>query len=411
MRQVSRSRSARPRKVTACRHRRIYTGGRLPAKVRLLVSCGEPSGDLYGGELVRCLRRSADGLEVFGLGGDRLAEEGATLVAHVRSLAVVGLLEVVRHLGRLRGIFHRLLAEVDRAPPDLAVLVDYPDFNLRLARELHRRGVKVAYYVSPQVWAWRRGRLRAIRETVACMLVIFPFEEELYQKAGVPVRFVGHPLVDLVRPTVDRTAFLAGLGLDPGRPVVAILPGSRPQEIAHNLPPLAGALRMLGARRPDLQFVLAVAPSLELPALSRHLRGLPISVVKDETHAALASAAVALVASGTATVEAALLGTPMVVVYRLSPITYALGRPFVRVPHYAMANLIAAKRVVPELIQGDFTPARVAEEALSLLQDEVRAARMRDELLEVRRRLGGPGASGRAAAAVRELLASPQKKP
>jgi lipid-A-disaccharide synthase len=372
--------------------------------MRLLVSCGEPSGDLYGGELLRHLRPLLPELEAFGLGGDRLAEQEVSLQAHVRDLAVVGLLEVLSHLRKIRGVFQGLLAEVDRKPPDLAVLIDYPDFNLRLARELHRRGIRVLYYVSPQVWAWRRGRIRSIRAAVSRMLVIFPFEEALYKEAGVPVSFVGHPLVDLVRPEPDRAAFLSGLGLDPARPVVAVLPGSRTKEIAHNLPPLLGALRLLARARPDLQFLLAAAPSIDLAALEGRLRGLPVGLVQDQTHAVLGAATLALVASGTATVEAALLGTPMIVVYRLSALTYALGRPLVRVPHFAMANLIAGQRVVPELIQGDFTPERVTAEVLSLLGDGVRLAGMREALGEVRRRLGPPGASARAAEAVRTSL-------
>jgi lipid-A-disaccharide synthase len=319
---------------------------------------------------------------------------------------VVGLLEVISHLRDLRAIFRRVLDEVDRERPDLAVLVDYPDFNLRLARELNQRGVPVVYYVSPQVWAWRRRRLGTIRETVERMLVIFPFEEGLYREAGVPVTFVGHPLVDLVRPAPDTRGFLRGLGLDPERPVVALLPGSRPKEAAHNLPPLAAAVPRIRSSRPDVQFVVALAPYLDPSAVEGPLRGLGVTVVKDQTAAALSAASLALVASGTATVETAILGTPMVVVYRVSPITYALGRWLLRVPHFAMVNLIAGRRVVPELEQHDFTPERVAAEALRLLSDEGAASTMRRELARVRELLGGPGASERAAEAVAEVLVS-----
>jgi lipid-A-disaccharide synthase len=375
---------------------------------RLLVSCGEPSGDLYAADLVRHLRgRAPVPLDVFGLGGDRLETEGARLLAHVRDLAVVGLWEVVSHLPRFRRIFRDLLAEVDRARPALAVLVDYPEFNLRVARALHRRGIPVVYYVSPQVWAWRPRRLRAIRDHVAHMIVIFPFEERVYQDAGVPVTFVGHPLVDLAVPERDRSGFLAGHGLDPARPVVALLPGSRRKEIAHNLPALAGAVRLLAQRRPDLQFLAAVGPSID-PAILR--AGLPpnVALVQGRTHAVLSAADVAVVASGTATVEAALLGTPMVVVYRLSALTYHLGRRFVKVPHVAMANLIAEKAIVPELIQDAFTPERVADAVLPLLGPAGDA--MRHALSEVRRRLGSPGASGRAAEVVTGMLAGQKKR-
>jgi len=364
---------------------------------RLLISCGEPSGDLYGGELLRHLRKHLAGLDAFGLGGDHLQAEQVRLLGHVRDLAVVGIVEVVRHLGSLRRIFKRVLAEVDRQRPDLAVLVDYPSFNLRLARQLKRRRVPVAYYISPQIWAWKGWRIREIRRNVDHMLVIFPFEQEIYARAGVPVTFVGHPLVDLVRPAPDREAFLGSAGLDPARPVVAVLPGSRTTEVRYNLPPLAAGIRLLAQRRPDLQFLLAVAPALEVPALRDAVRGLPVALVAGQTHAVLGAAAVALVASGTATVEAALLGTPMVVVYRVSPLTYAVGRPLVHVPHVAMANLIAGREVVRELIQADFTPERVCAEVLGLLDDPARLARVRVELAEVRTRLGQPGASARAA--------------
>jgi lipid-A-disaccharide synthase len=373
------------------------------SRPRLLVSCGELSGDLYAGELVRHLRKRVPDVEVFGTGGDRLEAQGVHLQAHVRDLAVVGLFEVLRHLRRLRRVFRGLLQEVDRARPSLALLVDYAGFNLRLARALKARGVSVVYYVSPQIWAWRRGRLRTIRETVSHMMVIFPFEEAVYREAGVPVTFVGHPLVDLVRRANDPAAFLIGAGLDPSRPLIALLPGSRPQEVRHNIGPLAGAVRLLAARRPELQFALAVAAGLDRGIFAAALAGLPVTLT-EKTHALMSAATLGLVASGTATVEAALLEMPMVVVYRLSRLTYTLGRPFVRVPHYAMANLIAGRRVVEELIQTDFTPETVATSALALLDDPEARAALRSELAGIRHRLGSSGASDRAAALVADLF-------
>jgi len=371
---------------------------------RLLISCGEASGDLYAAELVRHLRERVPDLDVLGLGGDRLQAQGASLFAHVRDLAVVGLLEVLSHLRALRAVFERVVAEAERHPPDAAVLIDYPDFNLRLARALSRRGVPVIYYVSPQVWAWRRGRLRAIRDTVRRMLVIFPFEEAIYREAGVPVTFVGHPLVSLVPAGASVDGLRRELGLDPARPVVALLPGSRTKEVAHNLPPITEAVRLLAARRPDLQFVAAVAPSLDPEAIRRALEGLPVTIVHDRTHAALSAATAAVVASGTATVEAALLGAPMVVVYRISPWSYRLGRRLVRVPYYAMVNLIAGRRVVPELMQSDFTGERVAAEVLALVDETPQRAAVQAGLAEVRDKLGAGGASGRAADVVATFL-------
>jgi len=380
---------------------RLYCRSPMP---RLLISCGEASGDLYGAELVRHLREQVPGLDAFGLGGDRLQAEGASLLAHVRDLAVVGLLEVVSHLRHLRAVFRRVLEEAERHRPDAAVLVDYPDFNLRLARALHRRGIPVIYYVSPQLWAWRRGRIHDIRASVARMLVIFPFEEALYRDAGVPVSFVGHPLVSLVHPPADPVTPRRELGLDPERPVVALLPGSRAKEVAHNLPPMAASVDALAAARPELQFVAAVAASLDPTLIRRGLGDRPVTIVHDRTHAALSAATAAIVASGTATVEAALLGAPMVVVYRLSPWTYRLGRRFVRVPYYAMVNLIGGRRVVPELIQGDFTADRVLGEIVPLLDDTETRRQMQRDLHEVREKLGAPGASARAAAVVAPYL-------
>lgn len=375
-----------------------------PSPRRLLVSCGEPSGDLYAGELVRHLRARVGPLDVFGLGGDLLGAQDARLVAHVRDLAVVGLVEVLRHLRRLRSIFRSLLRDVDREPVALAVLVDYAGFNLRLARELRRRGIPVVYYVSPQVWAWRRGRVRTIRECVARMIVIFPFEEAIYVRESVPVTFVGHPLVDLVRRPDDARAFRAAHGLDPGRPVLAVLPGSRRQELAQNLPAIAGALKILGSERPDLQPTLALAPGLDEASLRGPLEGLAVRVVPGGAHALMGAADAGIVASGTATVEAALLDLPSVVVYRVSPLSYALGRPFVSVPHYAMVNLIAGRRLMPELIQGDFQPELVAREVRRLLEDAACRTSLKAGLAEVRASLGAPGASARAADVVAPFL-------
>jgi len=366
----------------------------------VLISAGEPSGDVYAGDLLHKLRGVRPGLDVFGLGGDHVAAAGGRLIAHVREVAVVGLIEVLRHLRALRRIFDNILAEVDRERPSVAVLVDYPDFNLRLAARLHRRGIPVVYYVSPQIWAWRRGRLRQLRRYVSRMLVLFPFEEPLYREAGVPVSFVGHPLVERLQPVADRAAFLRQVGLDPTRPVVAVLPGSRVREVAHNLPPLRDAAGLLRARRPEVQLALAAAPHLPDAALA----GAGVPILRECTHDLLGSADAGIVASGTATIEATLLGLPMVVVYRLSPLTYFLGRPLVRLNRFAMVNLIAERDVVPELIQGDFTPERVMTETLRLLDDRARREAMLRDLADVRARLGGPGASQRAAEAVAALL-------
>jgi len=370
---------------------------------RLLISCGEPSGEFYGAELVAELRLRFPDLEAFGLGGDRLASENVRLLAHLRDLAVVGLVEVLSHLRRLKRLFDSVVAEAERVRPDVAVLIDYPDFNLRLARELKKLGIPVVYYVSPQLWAWRRGRIKEVKRDVSRMLVIFPFEERMYREASVPVAFVGHPLIDHVKPPLDRAAVARKLGLEGDRPVIALLPGSRNKEVGFNLPPILGAVKLLRERRPELQFVLAAAPHLRANALEK-ATALGVAVVEGATREALSAARVAIVASGTATVETALTLTPMVVVYRLSALTYALGKPLVSVSNYAMVNLIAGRVVVPELIQNDFTPARVSEETLRILDESKARAEMLKNLEEVREKLGKGGATQHAADEVTTFL-------
>ena len=377
----------------------------VSASRRLLISCGEPSGDAYAGDLVAQLRRRIP-VSGFGLGGDRLETQGFQLVAHVRELAVAGILEIVMHLPRLRRILDAVIAEIDRNPPDLGVIIDYPGINLRIAKALKRRGIPVVYYVSPQFWAWRKGRTRIIRDNVEKVLCIFPFEQAFFEDWGVSATYVGHPLVDLVKPPRDPTAFTREFGLDPSRPLVAILPGSRPGELHLHLPPLAESVRRLRAARPELQFVAATAPSLDSNVLRRGLADATVAVVSGRTHAAIAAADLAVVASGTATLETALLDTPMVVVYRVNRFSYLLGRPLVDVPHYAMVNLIAERRLVPELIQSEFTPDNVVRHSLALLDEPARVQKMREGLADVRKRLGGGGAAARAADEIVELLAA-----
>jgi len=372
---------------------------------RILLSCGEPSGDLYAGALTRELRALAPGVAVAGLGGPELAAAGGQLLADYRGLAVTGLTEAIAKVPRSIRLLRQLVQWAREERPSVLVAIDFPDFNFPLARRLRNLGIRVVYYISPQIWAWRPGRLRTIRAIADRMLVIFPFEEEIYRRGGVPVEFVGHPLVDLAEPSAPRDAFLRRLGLAPQAPTVAILPGSRPNEVGRILPDLLTAAEQIRRRVPGTQFVIARAPHLG-DGLFRIAtsRGLSSAVViEGETNAVLASADLALTASGTATVQTAIHDTPMVVVYRLSPLTYLLGRRLVKLDTFGMVNLIAGERIVPELIQGGFTPEAVADEAVSMLTDGARAARVREGLARVRARLGGPGASRRAAEAILKL--------
>ncbi len=370
---------------------------------RLLLSCGEASGDLYAGALTRQLRALAPGIEISGRGGPEFEAAGGRLLEDYRGLAVTGFTEIVSKFPQLLAAKRRLMASAREQRPGALVVIDYFGFNARLARDVKALGIPVVYYVSPQVWAWRGGRIKTIRAIVDRMLVIFPFEEAFYRQAGVPVEFVGHPLIDLVRPT-PRSEFLGRLGLEPGAPTIALLPGSRASELRRILPTLVEASILVRAAVPGVQFVLARAPGLG-DHLFEPIRQLPGAVVVEgEADAVLGAADVALTASGTATVQAALLDIPMVVVYRVSPLEYRIGRQFVKVDTFAMVNLIAGEPIVPELIQDAFTPSAVAREAVSMLTDSARAARIRAGLAHVRRKLGGPGASRRAAEAILKVM-------
>jgi lipid-A-disaccharide synthase len=369
-----------------------------------MISCGEPSGDLYAGALVHALRARVRDLDVFGLGGDRLAAAGARLVAEFRGLSVTGLVEALGVLPRSWQTYRRLVAEARSARPDVLVVVDYPDFNFRLMGAVKTLGVPVVYYISPQLWAWRPGRIKTMKDLVDRVLVIFPFERGLYEREGMDVRFVGHPLVELATPSADRSVLAARFGLDRSRPVVALLPGSRPNELLRLGPVLRGAAARVASRVAGVQFVVARAPHLA-DALFEGFQsdlsaGLPIPIVEGQTDDVLAVSDVVLTASGTATVQTAIHGKPMAVLYKLAPLTYRLGKPLARVDMYAMVNLIAGRRVVRELIQDDCTEQAVADEAIRLLTDASARDTMTADLGRVVAALGGPGASRRAADAV-----------
>lgn len=370
----------------------------------MLLSCGEASGDLYAGALTRALRSLDPDIQVAGLGGPAFAAAGGEVLVDYRGLSVTGFTEIVAKIPQLRGAKSRLLAHAAQYRPDALVVIDYFGFNGRLAKEAHARGIPVIHYISPQIWAWRPGRIKLIRETTTKVLVIFPFEARIYADAGVPVEFVGHPLVDMVEASTPRRELLTSLGLIPDAPVVGVLPGSRTSELRRILPTLVDAAGLIRTALPAAQFVFARAPHLD-ERLFAPARALDRSaIVEHQTDSVLAASDVVLTASGTATVQTALHDKPMVVVYRVSPLEYAIGRRFVNVDTFAMVNLIAEQRLVPELIQDDFTPEAVAREAVSMLTDADRTARIRDGLAGVRRRLGGPGGSNRAAGAILDII-------
>ena len=371
-----------------------------------MMSCGEPSGDLYAAALARELYRLTPGTIVSGFGGERLRAAGARLTDDFSGLSVTGLVEVARLLPKTFATYRRLVAEARTNRPDVFVAIDFPDFNFRLAQAVRRLGVPVVYYISPQLWAWRPGRMKTMKRIADRVLVIFPFEESIYREAGVSATWVGHPLLDELPAPRPRSVLREQLGVSGDESLIALLPGSRANEVTQILPTLVEAATLIRTRQPSATFVVARAPHLadRLFQPLAQLGGTPARVVEGMTDDVLAAADIALVASGTVTVQAAIHQCPMVVVYRLAPLTYRLGKPFVRVDTYAMANLVAGRRVVPELIQERFTAEAVAAEALDILTNKSRAEKIRTELRDVRRRLGERGASARAATEVLEVV-------
>ncbi len=372
--------------------------------MRLLISAGEASGEMYGAQLLAALRRRVPAIEAFGVGGGRMRAAGCHTVVDSGDVAVVGIAEVVRHLPRIYRRFHELLRAVDVNRPDAAVLIDFPDFNFRLARELHLRGIPVIYYISPQLWAWRSGRIDLVRRYVRKMLVIFPFEESWYRERGVDAEFVGHPLCD-----ISSAAWGADTAESEGDGWIALLPGSRRSEVEMNFPAMAEAMEPLAGKIPG-RFVVPIAPTLD----SKWVRDfalanstVPLEFTND-AQAALAGARAAVVASGTATVQAAMIGTPFVMVYRVSPVSWLLGRRLVHVPFFAMVNLIAGYEVVPELVQSHFSAANLTARLQEILSDGPSRHRMIEGLASVRKKLcpGGNGQSApeRAALAVLQAI-------
>ena len=394
--------------------------GPLLTAAPLLIVAGERSGDLYGARLAACLRRRSDNLELFGCGGDEMRRAGVDTVVDAHEVTVVGITEVASRLPRILRAFRRLLQQVDARKPRAAILIDFPDFNLRLAKKLKRRGIPVIYFVSPQIWAWRKSRLRVMRKTVSRMICIFPFEESFYREAGIEVEYVGHPLVGSVEPSSSREEFFARNRLDPACPTVALLPGSREGEVRHNLPAMLGAAECLWDKR-KVQFVVPAAPTLPPGWMERAVagwersgapsRGALLRVEKDGAYDALRYSTAAVVTSGTATLEACLLGCPMVVVYRVSALTWLVGRLLVDVPFYSMVNLIAGRQVVRELFQSDFTGPKVAREVERLLDKREIREKMIAELDEVKSALGHPGAVERAAESILGMLKSQPTPP
>jgi len=356
--------------------------------MQILLSAGEASGDTYGAQLLHALRQLSPRASFFGMGGEKMRVAGCELLVYAHKVAVVGLVEVVTHLPHIRRQFQRIVDEARRRKPDAAVLIDFPDFNLRLARQLHRLGIPVFYFVSPQVWAWRTSRVKQIRKYVGKMIVIFPFEQEFYRKRGVDVTYVGHPLAHASPAEIPRQDFAAAHDLDPAKQWIALLPGSRQKEVLLNLPEMLEAARRLAAQSNEFEFVLPVASTLDADWLTPRLAASENLIkLTDDAPPTLRLSRAAVVASGTATVEAALAGTPFVVVYRLAPLTWTLGRRLVSLDTFAMPNLIAGRRIVTELIQKDFTATSILRELNAIIPEGERRQQMLRDLQDVREKL------------------------
>ncbi|MBI4637814.1 MAG: lipid-A-disaccharide synthase [Candidatus Rokubacteria bacterium] len=366
---------------------------------RIMLAAGEASGDLHGATLCRALRTLAPGCRLFGMGGARMAAAGVDLLADVTAAAVVGGSEALSRVPTLYRAYRRLRAALrDADRPAALVLIDFPDFNLLLARTARRAGVPVVYFIPPQVWAWRGRRVRTIKRLVSLVLAAFPFELPLYRRAGVRVEFVGHPVLDALAHAPTRAAARAALGLAAGDGVIGVLPGSRREEIERVLPVMWDAAVRLHAARSSTRFVLGLAPTVEPAAVARHLGATPrVEIVHDRTYVVMRAADLLLVTSGTATLEGALLGTPMVVCYRVSRLSEAMIRPLIRVPWISLANIALGRAAVPELYQGAATGERLAREAMRLLDDARASRAQREAFAELAGQLGEPGVGSRAA--------------
>ena len=374
---------------------------------KIMIMSGEASGDLHGSNLAKEIRKADPSVSLYGVGSRYMREAGVQMVADASEISVVGISEVLTHIGAIYGVYTRLKQFLRTERPDLLVLIDFPDFNIMLGKAARKLGIPVVYYISPQVWIWRKGRIKTIAKLVRSMLVVFPFEVPLYEKAGVDVRFVGHPLTDVVRSNLTREQAKGAFGLGLERRTVALLPGSRKTEIVNLLPDMLAAAKILLSRFDDLEFVLPVAPTVQRDFVRSFVEqsGVPVTVTDGRVYDVLRASDAAMVKSGTATLETGLMGVPMVIVYRISAFTYyVLSKMVSGIKHVGLVNIVADDRVVPELIQDEANPQNMADAITEMFRDRSYDARIRAGLAEVRNRLGDTGASARVAAVVLDML-------
>ncbi len=377
---------------------------------KILLVAGETSGDLHGSHLVEAIQRIHPEIQFLGVGGEGLKSAGMKLLYPSHALSVVGITEVFAKLGSILKALRTLKRSLEREKPDLVILIDFPDFNLRLARIAHRRGIPILYYISPQIWAWRPKRVKLIARVVKKMVVLFPFEVPLYEAAGVDVEWVGHPLLDIVKPTLPKEMAFQQFGLDSRKRTIGLLPGSRIHEIERLLPSLLGSAHLLQEEIPNLQFVIPLAPGIPKTTLSDQIKNgsVPVKVVEGFTYDVMNLCELLITASGTATLEGAILGKPMIIIYKVSFPSYCVGKALIRVDHIGLVNLVAGKEIAPELIQKDVNPRRIADEAFRILKDPLLSRKMSESMGEVRQKLGDPGAAERAARVVCSMLLEPK---
>jgi len=373
---------------------------------KVLIVAGEPSGDLHASDLVRNLKGLSPDIKFFGIGGKLSREAGVEIVYDISELAIVGLIEVIRHIKPIREAFRAVYSRIDSESPDLAILIDYPGFNLKLAKELKKRSIPVAYYISPQVWAWGGGRVNIIRDCVKKIVVFFKFEEEFYKGHGVNAEFVGHPLLDTVKPALSKAKILKRYSLDEKKCTIALLPGSRSREVKGLLGIMLASAKMIAGKLKDVQFVISKFEGLgrELYERAAAQAGLDVTIADGDTYNILFASDFAIVASGTATLETAIIGTPHIITYKINPLTYAIIRAISRLRFAGLANIIAGKEIVPELLQYKATPRDIAAKSIELLGDKDKFEAMKRDLAGIRNSLGSPGASLRAAQAILPLL-------
>ena len=384
----------------------------MPSQTKVMIVAGEASGDLHGSNLIKAVHKKEPDISFFGVGGPKIKETGSQILVDSAELAVVGISEVLPNVGKIFGALKLLKKKILEVRPSLVVLIDFPDFNLMLAKHAKKAGIPILYYISPQVWAWRKKRVNKIAKLVNRMAVVFPFEVEFYKKAGLDARFVGHPLIDAVKVTANRESLRNKFGIGEGKRVIGLLPGSRGKEIKSLLPAMLESAEIMASRSPEFQFILPVAHTIDKHFIDEHLSlyNVDVTVVEGDTYDVMKTCDAAFIASGTASLEAAIIGTPMIVVYSASPFTYLIGKLFVlkNIKFFSLPNIVAEREIIPELLQDDVNAGRMVEEMFAILYGKGIYEQMVKDLDDVRERLGGEGASRRTADLVIEMVKESQ---